>query len=70
MNRRIITLAIAVGSLGLLLSTATFAEPIKYVGPNALRQLCNSNNGTFLPPTADSPVYVCLRRATWSYAGA
>jgi len=59
MNRRIIKLAVIVaGGFALLSVSPAFA--LRYYDPAKLKSLCLTNNGTFLPPTADSPVYVCL----------
>ena len=61
MSSKLLSLSIVAGSLALTLPTATFAKPIRYVGPEALKGLCQSNNGTFLPQTPDLPVYVCIK---------
>jgi hypothetical protein len=59
MNSRIIKLAtIVAGGFALLSVRPAFA--MRYYDPATLRGLCLTNNGTFLPPTADSPVYVCM----------
>jgi hypothetical protein len=63
MRKMVITLASVMGCLALpLLIRTAFADPIGYYDPATLRRLCLSktNNGTFLPQTPDSPVYVCL----------
>ena len=53
MSSKLLSLSIVAGSLALTLPTATFAKPIRYVGPEALKGLCQSNNGTFLPQTPE-----------------
>ena len=62
MTSKTTALAIVVASLGLLTMQAAFAKPFPYYGPDALKKIClnKTNNGTFLPQTPLSPVYVCI----------
>ena len=46
------------------LSTEAFSKAtpnrLDFYDPSQLARLCRSNNGTFLPPTAEQPAYGCL----------
>jgi hypothetical protein len=60
MNRKaILLLACTIALPVVSLSTETFAR-LKFYAPAELRALCRSNNGTFMPPTAEQPAYGCL----------
>lgn len=45
----------------ILLATESYADRLKFYPPSELQKLCHTNNGTFLPPTADQPAYGCLK---------
>ena len=58
---RLFFLATAVALSMVLLATESDATRIKFYPASTLQKLCHTNNGTFLPPTADQPAYVCLK---------
>ena len=60
MTKRFFALALLVGCLGLLSFLARSAHATPFYDSSSLARLCRSNNGTFLPPTIDSPAYGCL----------
>jgi hypothetical protein len=59
MTKRIIAPALLIACMALpFLMRPAHATP--YYDSTGLERLCRSNNGTFLPPTIDSPAYGCL----------
>ena len=62
MTKRIFALALLVGCLALPLLMHSARAETPFYDAGKLERLCRGNNGTFLPPTLNSPAYGCLAR--------